>query len=116
LGALVGEVDAATTVIDFGTRRPPDVLVDEAHADLLVVRACYLALRRAARLERPPSGIVLVEEPRRALLARDVEVVVRSPVVAWATEGGGAGRIGELFDTVLSGVLDRANSVPLEGE
>lgn len=81
-GALVGEVDAATTVIDFGTRRPPDVLVDEAHADLLVVRACYLALRRAARLERPPSGIVLVEEPGRALLARDVEVVVRAPVVA----------------------------------
>ena len=37
-------------------------------------------------------------------------------VVAWATEGGGAGRIGELFDTVLSGVLDRANSVPIEGE
>jgi len=42
--------------------------------------------------------------------------VVALLVVAWATEGGGAGRIGELFDTVLSGVLDRANSVPLEGE
>ena len=42
--------------------------------------------------------------------------VVALLVVAWATEGGGAGRIGELFDSVLSGVLDRANSVPLEGE
>ena len=42
--------------------------------------------------------------------------VVALLVVAWATEGGGAGRIGELFDTVLSGVLDRANSVPIENE
>ena len=42
--------------------------------------------------------------------------VVALLVVAWATEGGGAGRIGELFDTVLSGVLDRANSVPIESE
>ena len=42
--------------------------------------------------------------------------VVALLVVAWATEGGGAGRIGELFDTVLSGVLDRANSVPIEIE
>jgi hypothetical protein len=81
-GALAGEVDAATTVIDFGLHRPPDEIVDDAHADLLVVRACYLALRRAARLERPPSGIVLVEEPGRALLPRDVEVVARAPVVA----------------------------------
>jgi hypothetical protein len=42
--------------------------------------------------------------------------VVALLVVAWATEGGGAGRIGELFDTVLSGVLDRANSVPIDSE
>lgn len=42
--------------------------------------------------------------------------VVALLVVAWATEGGGAGRIGELFDTVLSGVLDRANSVPIDNE
>jgi hypothetical protein len=81
-GALVGEVDASTTVCDFGTQRPPGAIVDDARADLLVVRACYLALRRAARLERPPTGVVLIEEPGRALVARDVEVVVRAPVVA----------------------------------
>lgn len=81
-GALVGEVDPSTTVCDFGTHRPPDSIVDDARADLLVVRACYLALRRAARLERPPTGVVLIEEPGRALVARDVEVVVRAPVVA----------------------------------
>lgn len=42
--------------------------------------------------------------------------VVALLVVVWATEGGGAGRIGELFDTVLSGVLDRAQSVPIDSE
>lgn len=81
-GSLVGAVDPTTTVCDFGTQQPPDTVVDAAHTSLLVVRACYLALRRAARLDRPPGGVVLVEEPGRALLARDVEVVVRAPVVA----------------------------------
>jgi hypothetical protein len=27
--------------------------------------------------------------------------------VAWATAGGGAGRIGELFDRVLDSIIDR---------
>lgn len=34
--------------------------------------------------------------------------VIALLVIAWATDGGGAGRIGELFDSVLSNVLDRA--------
>ena len=29
-------------------------------------------------------------------------------VVAWATSGGGAGRIGELFDRVIDSVISRA--------
>ena len=33
--------------------------------------------------------------------------VIALLVVAWATDGGGAGRIGELFDSVLTNVLDR---------
>jgi hypothetical protein len=32
-------------------------------------------------------------------------------VVAWATDGGGAGRIGELFDSVIGNILGRADSV-----
>jgi hypothetical protein len=36
--------------------------------------------------------------------------VIALLVVAWATDGGGAGRIGELFDTVLSNVLDRTDA------
>ena len=36
--------------------------------------------------------------------------VIALLVVAWATDGGGAGRIGELFDNVLSNVLSRSES------
>ena len=32
-------------------------------------------------------------------------------VVAWATDGGGAGRIGELFDSVIENILGRADAV-----
>ena len=36
--------------------------------------------------------------------------VIALLVVAWATDGGGAGRIGELFESVLSNVLSRAET------
>ena len=36
--------------------------------------------------------------------------VIALLVVAWATDGGGAGRIGELFDNVLSNVLSRSET------
>jgi hypothetical protein len=36
--------------------------------------------------------------------------VIALLVVAWATDGGGAGRIGELFDSVLTNVLDRTDA------
>lgn len=32
-------------------------------------------------------------------------------VVAWATDGGGSGRIGELFDSVIGNILGRADAV-----
>jgi hypothetical protein len=37
--------------------------------------------------------------------------VIALLVVAWATDGGGAGRIGELFENVLSNVLGRSESI-----
>ena len=36
--------------------------------------------------------------------------VIALLVVAWATDGGGAGRIGELVESVLSNVLSRAET------
>ncbi|MEK7292913.1 MAG: hypothetical protein AAB018_00330 [Actinomycetota bacterium] len=36
--------------------------------------------------------------------------VIALLVISWATDGGGAGRIGELFDSVLTNVLDRTDA------
>lgn len=37
--------------------------------------------------------------------------VIALLIIAWATDGGGAGRIGELFENVFSNVLSRAETV-----
>jgi hypothetical protein len=68
-------------LLDAGTG-PAITLAVEAQRALLVVRNCYLALRRAARHTVRPTGVVLVQEPSRILTARDVERVVNAPVVA----------------------------------
>lgn len=74
---------AADVVVDAG------VLGGRCGADwepfgrsLLVVRPCYLALRAAVALQRRPDAAVVVEEPGRALVARDVGDVLGVPVVA----------------------------------
>ena len=69
-------------IVDAGTGRPPDALVAAAHESLLVTRACYLALTRAAELGARPTGIVLVEEPGRSLRSDDIEATIGAPIVA----------------------------------
>jgi len=69
-------------VVDCGSIQPDDDLRRGAHADWLVVRPCYLALRRAARLSMRPGGVVLVTEEGRSLTSRDVVAVTGAPVVA----------------------------------
>ncbi len=57
--------------------------VEVADTALMVIRPCYLALRRAVgdpRLARS-AGAILVEEPGRALDAADVAAVLGVPVV-----------------------------------
>ena len=49
---------------------------------LLVLRQCYLAVRRAQALPLRPSGIVLLREEGRVLTVDDVEHVTGVPVVA----------------------------------
>lgn len=44
------------------------------------------------------------------LLAAAVIAVL---VITWATAGGGAGRIGDLFDSVFDGVLDKTTQTTL---
>ena len=69
-------------VVDAGTGTPPPNLVAAATKSLLVTRPCYLALRRAVATGLQPTGIVLIDEPGRALTARDVERSLNAPVVA----------------------------------
>lgn len=57
-----------------------------AALSLLVLRPCYLALRRALAAPVRPSGVVVVSEPGRSLGRRDIEDVLGVPVraeVAW---------------------------------
>lgn len=42
-----------------------------------------------------------------------VAAIIALLVIAWATAGGGAGKIGSLFDNVFNDIFDRAsNSTP----
>jgi hypothetical protein len=78
--------DAATVVVDAGCVDHVDsrrgMVAATAERSLLVVRPCYLALRRATRLGLRPHGIVVVAEPGRALRGDDIAAVVGAPVVA----------------------------------
>jgi len=81
LGAWLA-MDHRTVVVDAGTGVPPPGMHDHAGESLLVTRACYVALQRAVALPCRPSGVVLVDEPGRALRRIDVETAVGAPVVA----------------------------------
>ena len=77
--------DGGVTVVDSGALGAPAVraVVEVAEAALVVIRPCYLALRRAVgdrRLECS-SGVILVEDAGRALDAADVAAVLGRPVV-----------------------------------
>lgn len=57
-------------------------LAATAGTSLLVVRPCYLALRRVVRCGVRPTGVVVVTEPWRVLSATDVAIATGAPVVA----------------------------------
>jgi hypothetical protein len=74
----------ATSVVDAGVV-PPDgsrLPLVEGGLSLLVLRPCYLALRRAVAHSLRPHGVVLVSESGRALGRNDVEAVLGVPVRA----------------------------------
>ena len=91
VGARVGDLAAALAdcgrpvVADAGLLGDPPgciELVAGASVSLLVMRPCYLALRRAVRAPVRPSGVVLVQEAGRAIGRRDIEEVLGVPVRA----------------------------------
>jgi hypothetical protein len=72
----------SNVVVDAGTGAPPSALHEAAQHSLLVIRPCFIAIRRAQRLEIRPTGIVLIDEPGRALTSGDLEHALGVPVVA----------------------------------
>ncbi|MGI8809871.1 MAG: hypothetical protein ACR2KK_18920 [Acidimicrobiales bacterium] len=76
--------DARPVVADCGSASDGAGLALAAGAEvsLLVLRPCYLALRRALAAPVRPSGVVLVTEMGRSLGRRDVEDVLGVPVRA----------------------------------
>lgn len=83
LAAVLG-AGSRPVVVDCGTDPAPAARAVAAAASrsVLVVRPCYLALRRAQDRALHPTEVVTVHEPGRALGRADVERVVDAPVVA----------------------------------
>ncbi len=69
-------------IIDAGTRRPPQQLFLAADHTWLVTRPCYLALRAAVAHEQRPTGVVVIDEPGRALRPADIEASLGAPIIA----------------------------------
>lgn len=68
-------------VIDAGTTFVPDELRHVVDDVAMVVKPCYLSLRRASRLQRPTKLFVVAEEGR-ALTIKDVGHVLGMPITA----------------------------------
>ena len=83
LAALL-ERSPRATVVDCGRGDGPvaAAVMARAHQSLLVTRPCFLALRRATRAPLRATGVVVVNEPGRALTEGDIAASLRLPVVA----------------------------------
>lgn len=83
LAALLA-ADARPVVADCGCAPSGARLAVAAGAgqSLLVLRPCYLALRRAVASPLRPSGVLLIEEDGRAIGKRDIEAALGVPVRA----------------------------------
>lgn len=66
-----------------------------------------IRLAHARRSDLHDSGQATTEYALVLLGAAIIALLV----VAWATDGGGAGRIGDLFDSVIGNILGRADAV-----
>jgi hypothetical protein len=84
--AVALDDDTRVTLCDAGRLDHPALiaLAEVADINLVVVRGCYLALRRAVhhRALELASGAVLIDEHGRSLGTRDVEDVLGVPVMA----------------------------------
>ena len=95
LAVALGD-SSVPTIADCGSATDPATraITEVADVSVVVVRGCYLALRRAVRapaLART-TGAVLVEEPGRSLTAHEVADVLDVPVLARVPVRGGIAR------------------------
>ncbi len=112
--ALAG---SRAVVVDCGSAGGEAGLAVAAAASLslLVLRPCYLALRRAVAAPIRPSGVILVTEEGRALGRQDVEDALGVPVraeVAWdpaVARCVDAGLLGGRVPRTLERALRRAS-------
>lgn len=74
--------NARNVIVDAGSQRPPAALLAAADERLLVTRACYLSLHHAVADGVTPTGVVLVDEPGRALRPADIEASIGAPIVS----------------------------------
>lgn len=76
--------ESRPVVADCGLLASPGAVAvaEAADSSLLVIRPCYLTLKRALSAPTQPSGVVLIDEPGRSLRRRDVEEVLGVPVRA----------------------------------
>jgi hypothetical protein len=74
---LNDQSDQRVVILDSGAHLPP---LPGANS-LLVMRSCYLAVRRAVTSGVHPTGIVLVRELDRSLTNADIEAAIGSPIV-----------------------------------
>ena len=81
LANVIAESDLST-IVDAGSGASTIPISEYATRSLLIIRPCYLALRRASLLTTAPHGVIVIAEPGRALGVHDVESVVGAPVVA----------------------------------
>jgi len=74
--------DRRRIIVDAGSPSPPPAVREASDHAFLVTRPCYLALRTAIRQAARPSGVIVVDEPGRALSHSDIERCLGAPVVA----------------------------------
>jgi len=99
-----------SVVIDAGIQPVPASFAERCPTRWLVTRSCYLSLRRASRLTTRPTGVILIDEPGRALSRRDVENATSAPVVvrtAWDSRVARSVDCGLLMSGRLSRSLGR---------
>ena len=68
-------------IIDAGTGYLPDELVAVIGEVTMVVKPCYLTLRRATQ-HFHPHNIIVIKEEGRALTVNDVSHVLHAPIAA----------------------------------